>query len=245
MKTSLLMRFVKHMKRYWVQRTKNCFSSWAFMQDRQPQHGPEDASVLAARRVRSREENRPARLSSAAAGSSHPPVSAPSGWRAPRSTTRPAQHLSTAAACFHCPPPTCYLAGARKKGTRGREKSPLPVLLDGGGDAHHPRRASGAAAAPLQLFVAWSRRRRRGLHLHVQGACFGAAPSRSRLLDGEVLRCGARHPAGYMPGGQGGPPATEERGGGHYLWRDWTLRRFGTLPSQGLWSGLGSRTKVR
>jgi hypothetical protein len=105
--------------------------------------------------VSSREEKRPARPSSAAAGSSHPPVSAPAGWQAPRSTKRPAQHLSTAAACFHCPPPTCYLPGAREKGTRGRKESPFPVLLGGGGDAHHPRRASAAAAAPLQLFVAW------------------------------------------------------------------------------------------
>jgi len=193
--------------------------------------------------VSSREEKRPARPSSSAAGSSHPPVSAPAGWQAPRSTKRPAQHLSTAAACFHCPPPTCYLPGAREKGTRGRKRARSPSFLT-------------AAAMPTTPAARRQRRRHRcSCSLLGSTACYRGAPSSRAELVCSVAACtshvddvalllgGARHPEKATRGWSGGPPATEERAGGHYFWRDGTPQRFAVAPTAPSCCGFGDRAR--
>ena len=116
---------------------------------------PVGRAVPGRRGVTPHHTHMPMPISSAAGGSPHPPVMQLAGWRAPRSTTK------GRAAPQHCrlpaPLPTTHLLYSCRgeDGHEGKGKEHAPVLLGVGGDAQHPRSASAAAAAPMQLFVAW------------------------------------------------------------------------------------------
>ena len=125
------------------------------MQKHRSRACPWDERSHGRRRVTPHHTHMPMPISSAAGGSSHPPVMRLAGWRAPRSTTK------GRAAPQHCrlpaPLPTTHLLYSCRgeDGHEGKGKEHAPVLLGVGGDAQHPRSASAAAAAPMQLFVAW------------------------------------------------------------------------------------------